>query len=84
MKKFKKNEIPDFDFELAVKKPIPVKCIRMDEPFVVETLEGPMQGKAGDYLMVGIKGEMYPCDREAFEQTYDIINRNDDEMGAGQ
>jgi len=56
-----------------VKKPIPVKAVQMPEDFEVETLEGPMQGKAGDYLLIGIKGEMYPCDREIFEETYQLL-----------
>ena len=59
---------------LAVKKPIPIKCIQIKEPFTVETLEGTMKGKKGDWLMVGVNGEMYPCDRSIFENTYDFVN----------
>lgn len=73
MLSFKKGNIPDYSFQKAIKKPIPVRCIQINEPFVVETLEGALQGKAGDYLMIGIEGEMYPCSREIFEQTYDVI-----------
>jgi hypothetical protein len=69
----KENAIPKLPFQQAVKKPIPVKCIQMDEPFIVETMEGPMKGKAGDYLIIGIKGEAYPCDKEIFEETYEIV-----------
>ena len=72
---FKKEEIPSFEFQLAIKKPIPVRCIQIHEPFKVETMEGVYEAKAGDYLMVGIKGEMYPCDREIFDETYEIIKR---------
>lgn len=72
MKKFKKGEIPDLKFSQAVKKPIPVKCIQIEEPFEVETMEGIMQGKAGDWLIVGIHGEMYPIDKTIFKKTYDI------------
>jgi len=71
---FKKQEIPSYEFQLAVKRPIPVKCIQINEPFKVETMEGVLDAKAGDYLMVGIKGEMYPCDREIFHETYEIID----------
>jgi hypothetical protein len=70
----KKNVIPDFEFQQAIKKPIPVKCVQLNEPFTVETMEGPLKGKAGDYLIIGVRGEAYPCDREIFEETYDIIN----------
>lgn len=70
---FKKQEIPAFEFQLAIKKPIPVKCIQIKEPFKVETMEGVLEAKAGDYLMIGIEGEMYPCDRKIFHDTYEII-----------
>ena len=51
-----------------------MRCIQIHEPFQVETMEGIMQGKAGDWLMIGIQGEMYPIDREIFEKTYDILS----------
>ena len=70
---FKRDEIPDYNFQQAVKKPIPVRCIQLQEPFRIETMEGVMEGKAGDYLIIGVRGEMYPCDRTIFEETYDII-----------
>jgi len=70
---FKKHNIPDLKFKKAVKKPIPIKCIQIQEPFKVETLEGEMQGKKGDWLMVGVNGEMYPCDNAIFEKTYNLI-----------
>ena len=70
---FKKHNIPDLKFKKAVKKPIPIKCIQIQEPFKVETLEGEMQGKKGDWLMVGVNGEIYPCDNAIFEKTYNLI-----------
>lgn len=73
MLKFKQFDTPPFNFNKAVKKPIPINCIQIDEPFEVETLEGNMTGKKGDWLMVGVNGEMYPCDREIFEKTYTIV-----------
>jgi len=73
MKKFIKGNIPELDFKKAVKKPIPVQCVQINEPFEVETLEGVMNGKAGDWLMIGIHGEMYPIADEIFRKTYDII-----------
>lgn len=72
MIEFKQNEIPDLNFNKAVKKPIPIRCIQINEPFEVQTMEGVMKGKKGDWLMVGITGEMYPCDDEIFRRTYDL------------
>ena len=57
----------------AMKKPIALEVRRMAEAFSVETLEGTMQGKAGDWLITGINGEMYPCDASIFAKTYDIV-----------
>ena len=73
MLKFKKGTIPDLEYKRAVKKPIPVRCIQIHESFEVETLEGVMKGQPGDWLMVGIHGEMYPIAKEIFEKTYDLV-----------
>ena len=75
MLQFKQNEVPDLDFKKAVKKPIPIRCLQINEPFAVQTMEGTMKGKKGDWLMVGISGEMYPCDDEIFRRTYDLTKR---------
>lgn len=39
----------------------------------VKTLEGVLKGKAGDYLIEGVRGELYPCDKEIFEETYEAV-----------
>ncbi|QID19947.1 hypothetical protein G3580_19670 [Nitrogeniibacter mangrovi] len=57
----------------AVKKPIPLEVRRMPEAFTVETLEGTMQGKAGDWLITGVDGEVYPCDADIFARTYEVV-----------
>jgi hypothetical protein len=72
MLKFKPDSLPELNFRTAVKKPIPIRCARIDEPFEVETMEGTLRGKAGDWLMVGVSGELYPCDKEIFEKTYEL------------
>jgi len=43
----------------------------MREPFRVETLEGTMEGRAGDWLITGINGEQYPCADDIFRKTYE-------------
>lgn len=75
MLKFDSKNLPQLNFKRAVKKPIPIRCVQIDEPFEVETMEGPLQGKKGDWLMIGVRGEMYPCDRQIFEETYDLIEK---------
>jgi hypothetical protein len=56
------------------KKTEPVWAIKADKPFTVDTLEGDnISGKAGDYLCVGAKNEMWPIDAEVFNQTYEEV-----------
>lgn len=58
----------------AVKKPIEVEVREMPEAFSVEALEGTLEGKPGDFLITGVQGEMYPCDREIFFATYELLS----------
>lgn len=37
----------------------------------IQTLEGKMQAQRGDWLICGVKGELYPCKPDIFEATYD-------------
>lgn len=39
--------------------------------FIVGTLEGTVTGKEGDWLIRGVKGELYPCRADIFQLTYD-------------
>ena len=40
----------------------------------INTLEGVMIAKAGDYIIKGIQGEIYPCKPDIFEQTYESVD----------
>ena len=63
----------DYSDELkpCVKKPLTVHAAQLSEECEIKTLEGIMHGKAGDYLMRGIEGEFYICDRKIWEKTYE-------------
>ena len=39
--------------------------------FFIYTLEGPHAVNEGDYIIKGVKGELYPCKPDIFEQTYE-------------
>jgi len=58
------------------KKPIIIEATQKKHVFTVNTMEGTMIGKAGDFLITGINGEQYPCDKEIFMQTYEIVKEN--------
>jgi len=59
----------------AVKKPLEISALQINEPFSVETTEGKMRGKAGDWLMEGVKGEFYICPNDIFKASYDILEK---------
>lgn len=40
----------------------------------IKTLEGTMHADFGDYIIKGIKGEIYPCKPDIFEATYEKID----------
>lgn len=37
----------------------------------IETLQGNMAVKVGDYVIKGIRGQFYSCDRDIFRESYD-------------
>ena len=41
---------------------------------MVGTLEGTMTGKLGDWLIRGVKGELYPCKPDIFAATYEPVS----------
>lgn len=59
------------------KKPIVVKAYRTDEELEIETLEGTMRADVGDYIILGVKGEPYPCKPDIFQETYESVNDED-------
>ena len=47
--------------------------MRFGDKVVLKTLEGNMIANPGDYIIKGVKGELYPCKPDIFEQTYEPI-----------
>lgn len=46
---------------------------RYESYLIIQTLEGEMKANIGDYIIKGIKGELYPCKKKIFEQTYEAV-----------
>ena len=42
----------------------------------IPTLEGLMVGIQGDWIIKGIKGEIYPCKSDIFEATYERVGED--------
>lgn len=55
------------------KKPLIIEAVQLKERVCVKTLEGDMFGEVGDWLIKGVKGELYPCKDDIFQQTYDEV-----------
>ena len=39
----------------------------------ITTLEGLMVGRAGDFIIRGLKGEFYPCKSDIFHASYEVV-----------
>lgn len=66
----------DEQFKKYRKKPIIVEAYQTDEEKIIETLEGKMKANKGDYIIKGIKGELYPCKADIFYETYDKVEND--------
>jgi hypothetical protein len=47
------------------------------ERWVIDTLEGAMEVKAGDWVITGVKGERYPCRPDIFDMTYEKVEADE-------
>ena len=44
--------------------------VNIDGFIEIETLEGTMIANHGDWIIKGVKGEIYPCKNDIFQETY--------------
>lgn len=40
----------------------------------IDTLEGVMRGGKQDWIIKGVKGELYPCKPDIFDATYEAVH----------
>lgn len=74
IKHFSNRDMINLDeFSRFKKKPVVIHARRMTEDFTVETLEGVIHGAAGDWLLRGVRGELYSCKHEIFVETYEQV-----------
>lgn len=45
----------------------------LTEVVMVHTLEGDMRAEKQDWLIRGVRGELYPCKPDIFEATYEKV-----------
>lgn len=46
----------------------------LDRPLTIFTLEGEMRVDEGDYIIKGVRTELYPCKPDIFEETYEEVS----------
>lgn len=44
-----------------------------DVYLTIDTLEGVMKANQGDWIIRGLKGELYPCKPDIFEASYELV-----------
>ena len=44
-----------------------------DGTVLIATLEGTMEAFVGDWIIRGVKGELYPCKADIFDMTYEKV-----------
>ena len=49
------------------------KIFHMKNNLKIRTIEGDMMAVFGDWIIRGVKGELYPCKPDVFDKTYDIV-----------
>lgn len=69
--------IDESRFRKFVKIPVTIEAYQTDEEVYIETLEGVMKADKGDWIIKGVKGELYPCKPDVFEMTYKRWIKND-------
>lgn len=53
----------------------PIRTIgRYADKLEIPTLEGVMTASNGDYIIMGVRGEVYPCKPDIFEATYEPVD----------
>ena len=69
-KRLVKGKIDEKKFEKFEKIPVEIEAYQTDEEVFIETLEGTMKANKGDWIIRGVKGELYPCKPDVFDMTY--------------
>lgn len=71
-------DAPTKDWSWFQKKPVNIKAALLDEDCLIETLEGLMKASKGDWIIQGIKGELYACKPGIFKETYSELQSEAD------
>ena len=66
--------MPDETVEQTYRKrPVNIRARRLTDAIHVQTLEGRMLGRPGDWLVTGVEGEQYPVRDSIFRRIYELV-----------
>lgn len=49
-------------------------AVTADRGYDIQTMEGMIHASPGDWIIRGVKGEMYPCKPDIFGATYEKVD----------
>ena len=55
------------------KRQLEVEAVLLRYRTMIETPEGTLVGQPGDWLISGLNGSQYPCARDIFLRTYELV-----------
>ena len=64
------NTLPDWFMDRVTNNTI---ITHKDGTCDINTLEGIMKSNKGDYIILGVNGEVYPIKTDIFEKTYEEV-----------
>lgn len=67
------SQLPDFVADAYEKGDV----VFLHDAVLIATREGHMRGNSGDWIIKGVKGELYPCKPDIFDATYDPVGQPD-------
>lgn len=68
-------EAPQWFTDAANEGVIKIFAYADNTPYLtINTLEGMMKAEQGDYIIKGVKGELYPCKLDIFKMTYEEVH----------
>jgi len=66
------------------KKALPLHFRVANDEETIQTKEGPVSARKGDYIMTGTEGENWSIPADKFKETYDILSIYDEEPVQGE
>lgn len=67
-----RGAVPDWLWEALAQGT--ARYVNGGDPLLLRTLEGTLTVSPGDWIIRGVKGELYPCKPDVFDVTYEPVD----------